>query len=307
MRTVPAAAGVLAVVAVTSALAYVIAGSQAAPVTAAVRALADCGAVGALGLAFVGALDTDRRRVEIAARAALQLVIVSAAWLLAELARQLLAAGETAAQPVAFVSVHTAWDFTLHTVGGRAGLVSILAAAAVCAIAVSGNRSAPLAVASAGAAAAGIAARSISGHLVESTWAAAAVATHAIAAALWCGGLAALVMTVRHRGQWARVLPRFSRMSLVCVVVLLIAGLAASLPAGGAPTQWYASGYGRLLLAKSALAVALVGLAWRNRTVWLPAARRHQATAGLSRSRALVELALMAAAVTTAAAVAVTG
>ena len=48
-------------------------------------------------------------------------------------------------------------------------------------------------------------------------------------------------------------------------------------------------------------------LAWRNRTVWLPAARRHQASADLSQSRSATELVLMAAALTLAAALAVTG
>ncbi len=61
------------------------------------------------------------------------------------------------------------------------------------------------------------------------------------------------------------------------------------------------------MLAKVVLAVGLVGLAWRNRTVWLPAARRHRATAGLSQRRSVAEVALMVAALTTAAALAVAG
>jgi putative copper resistance protein D len=61
----------------------------------------------------------------------------------------------------------------------------------------------------------------------------------------------------------------------------------------------------------SAVAVGLVCVAvvaaYRNRTMWLPAARSHRATAVVSRSRALVELAIMAVALTLAAALAVTG
>lgn len=306
MRATTAAATLVATAAASFAVAYVVASPDAAPSAAAVRTVADCAAVGALGLAIVVALDTERRRAEIADRAAAPLVIVSAVWLGAELARQLMAAAATAALPVSGLSLRSALDFTLRTVAGRAGLLAILAAAAVCMIAAS-RRSGPLAVVVAGAAAAGVAARSVSGHLAESTWGAAAVAAHALAAAAWCGGLAALTLTVRHRGQWARVLPRFSRMSLVCVAVLLATGVVSAVLARGAPPNWYASGYGRLLLAKVVLAALLVGLAWRNRTVWLPAARKHQSTAGLSYTRSVVELALMVAALTTAAALAVTG
>ena len=96
-------------------------------------------------------------------------------------------------------------------------------------------------------------------------------------------------------------------MALVCVTVLLASGALGAVLAAGTPARWYASGYGRVLIAKVVLAIALVVLAWRNRTGWLPAARRHQASAGLSQSRSGAELVLMVAALTLAAALAVTG
>jgi putative copper resistance protein D len=153
----------------------------------------------------------------------------------------------------------------------------------------------------------GIAARAVSGHLSENSWGALAVAVHALSAALWCGGLAALALTVRHRGQWARVLPRYSQMALVCVAALAATGVVAAIVARGVPTHWYATGYGQLLLAKVVLLVALVVLAWRNRTIWLPAARAHRASAERSQRRSSAELALMAAALTIAATLSVTG
>src|SRR5581483_10347225 len=264
-------------------------------------------AVGTLGLAIVPALDTGRRRTELAAGAARPLIAVSAAWLVAEVVRQALTAASTAGLPVVRLPAGMLVDFTLRTVAGRAGLVSVVAAAVVCAVAASGKRSAPQGVVAAGAAAVGIAARAVSGHLSENTWGPPSVAVHALAAAVWCGGLGALVLTVRHRGQWARVLPRFSQMSLVCVVALVTSGVLAAGVAAGSPAQWYASGYGRLLLAKVALVVALQVLAWRNRTIWLPAARSHRASAERSRRRSVAELALMVAALTIAAALSVTG
>jgi putative copper resistance protein D len=158
-----------------------------------------------------------------------------------------------------------------------------------------------------GFAAAGIAARPLTGHLSESGLGGMAVAAHTLAAALWCGTLAALVLTVEHRGQWARVLPRFSQLSLTCVATLLVGGVLGAAVTIASPSQLYATGYGRLLSAKVVVTVVLVVLAYRNRTIWLPAARSHRAAAMVSRSRSLVELAIMAVALTLAAAMTVTG
>ena len=177
----------------------------------------------------------------------------------------------------------------------------------VCLAAVAAPRTAHRAVAVAGVAATGLAARAAAGHLSESAVGGVAVAVHALAAALWCGTLAALVLTVHHRGQWARVLPRFSLLSLLCVAALPVAGVAGAVLTLHSPAQLYATGYGRVLSAKVVVMAALIVLAWRNRTHWLPAARSHRATAVLSRSRSMIELAIMAVALALAAALAVTG
>jgi len=103
------------------------------------------------------------------------------------------------------------------------------------------------------------------------------------------------------------VLPRFSQLSLACVAALLVGGVVGAVMTLGSPSALYATGYGRLLSAKVVVTVLLVALAYHNRTMWLPAARSHRATALVSRSRALFELALMAVALTLAAALAVTG
>src|SRR6202022_4803924 len=96
------------------------------------------------------ALEAGRRRAELATRAAGPLIAVSAAWLVAELLRQLLTAAETAALPPLGLPVRTVGAFTLQTVAGRAGLLSVSAAAVVCAIAASGRRSPPGGVTAAG-------------------------------------------------------------------------------------------------------------------------------------------------------------
>jgi len=276
-------------------------------VSALVRAVADGSAVVALGLAIVPMLDIDRYRGELIRRAGDPLTIAGAVWLIAELVRLGVAAAQAAAIPLSRLSVHTAVDFALHTTSGRIGVFSTVAAALVGVTVVAAPRSVSTRVAVAGFAAAGVAARSLTGHLSESALGGMAVAVHTMAAALWCGALAALVLTVEHRGQWARVLPRFSQLSLACVAALLVGGVLGAVVALGSPSQLYATGYGRLLSAKVVVTVLLVLLAYRNRTMWLPAARAHRTTAVVSRSRALCELAMMGVALTLAAALAVTG
>ena len=302
-----ALAGGALVVAVAAVVAWALARQQNSLAVTLVRAVADGSAVVAFGLAAVPMLDIDRYRGELIRRATGPLTIASAIWLVAELLRLGVAAAQAAAVPVSRLGVHTAVDFALHTTPGRSGLFSAVAAALVCVTVVATPRSSSTNVAVVGLAAAGVAARPLTGHLSESALGGVAVAVHTLAAALWCGALAALVLTVGHRGQWARVLPRFSRLSLVCVAALLVGGVLAAVATVGSPSQLYATGYGRVLSAKVAVTVVLVLLAYRNRTVWLPAARTHRATAVVSRSRALFELAIMAVALTLAAALAVTG
>src|ERR1700730_1942639 len=139
MRTATVLTGGLATLAVTSVVAYAIASPRAPAAAAVVRALADCAAAGTLGLAIVPALETGRRRAELAARAAGPLIAGSAAWPGAGVRGPLLTAAEPAAVPPLGLPVRTVGDFTLQTVAGRAGLLSVGAAAVVCAVAASGR------------------------------------------------------------------------------------------------------------------------------------------------------------------------
>jgi copper resistance protein D len=299
-----AVAGGALVVAVSAVVAWALARPQNSLGTTLVRAVADGSAVVAFGLAAVPMLDIDRYRGELIRRATGPLTIAGAIWLIAELLRLGVAGAQAAAVPVARLGVHTTVDFALHTAPGRSGLFSAVAAGLVCVAAAVAPRSVSTNVAVAGFVAAGVAARPLTGHLSETALGGVAVAVHTLAAALWCGALAALVLTVEHRGQWARVLPRFSQLSLAA---LLVGGVLGAVVTLGSPSHLYATGYGRLLSAEVVVTVVLVLLAYRNRTMWLPAARSHRATAVVSRSRALFELAIMAVALTPAAALAVTG
>jgi putative copper resistance protein D len=235
------------------------------------------------------------------------LSVAGAVWLAAELGRLIVAAAQAAAVPLWRLGVPTTVDFAFDTAAGRAGTLGVAAAATLCVATVAGPRTAPVNLVVAGLAAVGLTSRLITGHFFESALGGLALALHTLAAALWCGALAGLVLTVEHRGQWARVLPRFSQLSLWCVLALLLGGTVAAVDRLGSPAELYATGYGRLLAAKIAVAAVLVLLGWRNRTIWLPAARAHRTTAVLSRSRSLVELAVMAVALALAAGLAATG
>jgi len=289
--------------------AWMLAHPQLPVILTAVRALADIAAVSCLGLAVLPLLDASRYRPELTRTATPRLAIAAAVWLVAELVRLVLVTAQAIAVPVFGVSASTVLTFATATVPGRSALFGIIAALVLGAVLLAGPRLPPtiaeaVAVTSA---AVGIAARSVTGHLAENTIGGLAVVVHALAAALWCGVLVALALTVRSRGQWARMLPAFSAMAVWCVLVLLVCGIAAGVIALGTPQRLLTDGYGRILLAKIAVTVVLLVLAWRNRTHWLAAARRHRVAADTSLARSGVELTLMAAALTLAAALSVTG
>lgn len=299
--------GGVAIVAATAVAAWALGRPQNSLSPTAVRAAADCAATVTLGLAVVPLLDTGRHRDGLSRSAAAPLTVSAALWLLTELVRLVVVSAQVAALPVGTVGVQTYLDVIAHTAAGRSGAVSAVAAAVVCAMAVAAPRSSAGAVATTGVATAGLAARTLTGHLTEDPLGGLAVAVHAVAAGLWCGALLGLLVTVTHRGQWARVLPRFSALALGCVGALVAAGAVGALVVLDSPAELFTSGYGRILTAKLLVTAALTVLAWRNRSRWLPAARGHRATAGLSRTRSLIELGGMTVALTLAAALAVTG
>jgi putative copper resistance protein D len=280
---------------------------QAAPAATVVRALADSGAAVTLGLALVPMLDAGRHRDELTRRASGPLAWAAGCWLLTELCRVVVGAAGATALPVTRVSLNTTAEFAIATSAGRSSVFSVVAAAVVLVVALVAAKTPPTAVAAAGVTAVGLVARTVGGHMSASAFGALAISIHVLAAAVWCGTLAALVLTVDHRGQWSRVLPRFSELSLVCVIALLTGGAVGAVVALDSPVQLFSAGYGRVLLIKIVLTVVLMVLAWRFRARLLPAAKSLRVTAYVSRARSLTELAIMAVALTMAAALSVTG
>ena len=294
------------VVALSVALAWILARPDGALASILTRVLADGAAVLVLGLAVAPWLDIARYRTELARRSTAVMAVAAWVWLAAELIRLVTTAADTAGVAVRDLGVRTAIEFAVSTTAGRADLICVVAALLVVAMTLAArNPGASLVIA--GIAALGAAARTLAGHLSESALGGLAVTLHALAAALWCGVLAAIVLVVDRRGQWARVLPRFSQLSLWSVLVLWVGGVLSAAVVLGSPAELVDTGHGRLLLAKIVVTTVLMVLAWHNRSQWLPSARGHRVSAEVSTRRSGTELALMALALTLAAALAVTG
>ncbi|HET6548858.1 MAG TPA: copper resistance protein CopC [Solirubrobacter sp.] len=95
-----------------------------------------------------------------------------------------------------------------------------------------------------------------------------AASAHLLAMALWLGGLTLLLACVLGRRAQASLLPvvpRFSRMALVCFAVLAATGVYLAWRQSGALAALPATGFGRLLLIKLGIVLAIVGLAALSR------------------------------------------
>jgi copper transport protein len=111
-------------------------------------------------------------------------------------------------------------------------------------------------------------------------------AAHVLAAAIWAGGLVQLFWVTPRTAEGAaapvaasvrsRSVARFSKIALACVVVVAATGVARALWEVGAVSELWTTEYGKLLLAKSALLLVLIGLGYRNRQMLsnFPALRR---------------------------------
>ena len=119
------------------------------------------------------------------------------------------------------------------------------------------------------------------------------LAGHVTAACVWVGGLLALGVYLRSAELLAVVLPRYSRVALVCFAVVAGSGLLMGWISLSAPADLWGTPYGQLVLGKTAaLAVlGLLGHRHRERTLPAVAARRPRAFLAL----AAVELVVMAA------------
>jgi hypothetical protein len=118
---------------------------------------------------------------------------------------------------------------------------------------------------------------------------------HVTAASVWLGGLAALALALRGGDDRSRMLRRFSNLAFASVFVLAATGVIRAFSELDSVGQLWSTGYGRVLLVKSALLTILIAIGWLNRYRLVPRLSFH----GLRRSVAaeLALFALLAAAV----------
>jgi copper transport protein len=160
-----------------------------------------------------------------------------------------------------------AWTAGLKTTYGTTALVAGLAlAAGLASFALSGWAGRMLSLAALVAVGVALAA---SGHAsaAHPQWLTRpAVFLHVVAIAFWIGALLPLGLLLREGGPSATAaLARFSRAIPFAVAPLVVAGIVLAVIQVGEPAALWTTAYGRVLLAKLALLVALFGLAAINR------------------------------------------
>jgi copper transport protein len=188
-----------------------------------------------------------------------------------------------------FVSAHGLVHESHGGTGTRFGLTveiaSVIAAtgAAAAAIAFADRSAAPFALVPALAV---LAAPTLAGHSLDpgrASWLEVPLDfLHVLAAAVWIGGLFALVLVVPRVEASAEVVAaatrRFARLALASVLVLAATGIGRALAELSAVSQLWTTGYGRALLVKTGLFALLLGVAAVSRSRLRQSAERLRAT-----------------------------
>ncbi|MFL5966681.1 MAG: copper resistance CopC/CopD family protein [Gaiellaceae bacterium] len=124
---------------------------------------------------------------------------------------------------------------------------------------------------------------------------------HLAAAAVWTGGLVQLAFALRAGVALGDVLRRFSAVALTAVAVLSITGVIRALAELRSVSQLWTTGYGRLLIIKTALLALLAGVGWLNRYRLVPRGDARALRRNVSGELVLLGMLVVAVAILTAA------
>jgi putative copper resistance protein D len=310
-RAAARAAAALAAMAVVGVAVAVAVGLAVAPRPAsladatlpAARLLLDGCAVTAVGISVLRWLATNANRRDaesVRAAAARAAVVVAGAWAALALIVLWLQAAEVSGQPAGSVGMRALGYYT-GGFGAGAGLLVTVAAAT--AFGVAARCGAPEGLLAA-TAVLGLLPPPLSGHASSAGWhelAVVSVAVHAVAAAAWIGGLGALMAAAgARRALLATALSRFSHLAGWCVAALAASGVLNAVIRLGSAHDLIGTGYGRILIAKTALLLILAALGAHIRRRILPAVAAHRPSP--LRTFAAIELTLMTAALALASA-----
>jgi copper transport protein len=93
---------------------------------------------------------------------------------------------------------------------------------------------------------------------------------HVAAASFWLGGLVSLVLALRGGADREPLVRRFSNVALASIGVLAATGVIRAISELDSVSQIWTTGYGRTLVAKSALLAVLITIGWVNRYLLIP-------------------------------------
>jgi putative copper resistance protein D len=196
------------------------------------------------------------------------------AWALTSAAVLVFAVSDVLGMPVARLSRPSVLSFAFSISQGQALLLQAGLALTVAALTRCGV-SRVLAAATAGVAMAALLPPAFTGHAAGAgnhQIAVTSLTLHVLAAALWMGGLAGLLLVRRHR-RFADTAARYSRLALACFVATAVSGTVNAAVRLGDWSALWTSRYGTLVLLKvlALMIVGMIGAAHRART--LPALR----------------------------------
>jgi putative copper resistance protein D len=129
------------------------------------------------------------------------------------------------------------------------------------------------------------------GHHESPVVAVSALAVHLVAAAVWVGGLLALVVHLRHYPDQLRVaLPRFSTAALICVVAVGLSGIVESAVTLRVWSALWSTDRGGLIIAKTVALAVLAGIGYfhRQRTLGPAGSGRFLPLLGLAAGELIV-------------------